>query len=93
MSPYMVKRLVGFATVIGTMVLVCLVTVVMIQTVQLGKLNNESKALDIKIDRLVATRVDLENGIAERNTEQYVEDQARENLGMIKEGDVIFVFE
>ena len=49
--------------------------------------------LDANIEMLMATKTDLENGIAERNTAEYVEEQARENLGMIKDGELVYVFE
>ena len=93
MSPYMVKRIVGFVTVIATMVLVFIVGVVLVQSIQLGKLNEQSRILDQNIDKLIASKSDLENGIKERNTEEYIEEQARENLGMIKDGEIIFIFD
>lgn len=92
MSPYMVKRIVGIATVVATMVLVFIIGVVLVQSVQLNKLNEQSRLLDQNIDRLIASKTDLENGIKERNTEEYIEEQARENLGMIKDGEIIFIF-
>ena len=93
MSPYMVKRIVGITTVIATMVLVFIVGIVLVQSVQLTKLNKQSRLLDQNIERLIASKTDLENGIKERNTEEYIEQQARENLGMIKDGEVIFIFD
>lgn len=93
MSPYMVKRLVGLATVIATVVLVCLVTVVIAQCVQLANLKAQSNALSVSIERLSSSRTNLEQGIEERNTEEYVEQQARENLGLIKDGEIVYIFE
>ena len=93
MSPYTVKRMVGIATVVATMMLVVVVGIVMVQSIQLTKLNKESRLLDQNIDRLIASKTDLENGIKERNTEEYIEEQARENLGMIKDGEIIFIFD
>ena len=92
MSPYMVKRIVGMATVIATMVLTFMVAVVIVQSIQLSKLNNEARMLDANIEQLIASKVNLEAGINERLTEEYIEEQARENLGLIKDGEVIFIF-
>jgi len=92
MSPYMIKRIVGMATVVATMVLTFIVAVVIVQSVQLSKLNNEARLLDANIEKLIASKADLEAGIKERLTEEYIEEQARENLGMIKDGEVIFIF-
>ena len=93
MSPYAVKRVVGIATVVATMLLVFIIGVVTVQSIQLTKLNRESRLLDQNIDRLIASKTDLENGINERNSEEYIEEQARENLGMIKDGEIIFIFD
>ena len=92
MSPYMVKRIVGIATVIATMVLTFIVAVVIVQSIQLSKLNNEARMLDANIEQVIASKVNLEAGINERLTEEYIEEQARENLGLIKDGEVIFIF-
>ena len=93
MSPYMIKRLVGLATVVATVVLVCLVTVVIVQCVQLSNLKAQSNALSVSIERLSSSRANLEQGIEERNTEEYVEQQARDNLGLIKDGEIVYIFE
>ncbi len=92
MSPYMVKRVVGIVTVVATIVLVCMVSVVIGQCVQLNKLNNQSKLLETRIEKLMATKTELESGIEYRSSDTYVEEQARENLGMIKDGEVIYIF-
>ena len=93
MSPYAIKRIVGIATAVATMVLVFIIGVVMVQSIQLTRLNEQSRLLDQNIDRLIASKTDLENGIKERKTEEYIEEQARENLGMIKDGEIIFIFD
>jgi len=92
MSPYMVKRVVGLVTVVATIVLFCMVTLVVSQCVQINKLNRESKMLDKKIERLMASKTDLLDGIDYRNSEEYIEQQARENLGMIKDGEIVFIY-
>jgi len=92
MSPYMVKRIVGIATTVATMLLVFIIGVVLVQSVQLNKLNKQSRLLDQNIDGLIASKANLESGIKERKTEEYIEEQARENLGMIKDGEIIYIF-
>lgn len=92
MSPYMIKRIVGIATTVATMLLVFIIGVVLVQSVQLNKLNEQSRILDQNIDGLIASKANLESGIKERKTEEYIEQQARENLGMIKDGEIIYIF-
>lgn len=92
MSPYMIKRIVGLATTVATMLLVFIIGVVLVQSVQLNKLNEQARILDQNIDGLIASKANLESGIKERKSEEYIEQQARENLGMIKDGEIIFIF-
>ena len=92
MSPYAVKRVVGFITVIATVVLVFVSTLVVSQCIQINKLNKESKLLDLNIERLAAEKTDLLNGIDYRSSAEYVEQQARESLGLIKDGEVVYIF-
>lgn len=92
MSPYSVKRIVGAITVVATIVLVCMVAVVIGQCIELNKLNNQSKLLDASIERLMATKTELTEGIEYRASDAYIEKQARENLGMIKDGEIIYIF-
>ena len=92
MSPYSVKRIVGAITVVATIVLVCMVAVVIGQCIELNKLNNQSKLLDASIERLMATKTELTEGIEYRASDAYIEKHARENLGMIKDGEIIYIF-
>ena len=92
MSPYMVKRMVGLATVVATVVLAIVLSIVIIQTVQLSRLSAEAKLLDLNIEKLLDSKANLESGIEERLTEEYIEEQARENLGLIKDGELIFIY-
>ena len=92
MSPYMVKRIVGLATVVATLLLSIVSLIVIIQSVQLSRLNTQSRMLDLNIERLIAEETSLNSGIAERKSEEYIEQQARENLGMIKDGETVYIF-
>ena len=92
MSPYMIKRIVGMVTVVATVVLVFMVAMVIGQSIELNKLNNQSKLLDAQIERLMATKTELTDGIEYRASDTYIEEQARENLGMIKDGEVVYIF-
>jgi len=61
--------------------------------VKVNTLSSKSALLDTKISELSVTKANLEEGIEIRSTDAYVEQQARENLGMIKsEGEIIYVF-
>jgi len=92
MSPYTIKKIVGAVTVVATFVLVCMVALVIGQCIELNKLNNQSRLLDVSIERLMAQKTDLTEGIEYRESDSYIEEQARENLGMIKDGEVIYIF-
>jgi len=93
MTQTKLTQIVKLITVIATIVLFALVCVALYLGVKVNTLSSKSALLDTKISELSVTKANLEEGIEIRSTDAYVEQQARENLGMIKsEGEIIYVF-
>lgn len=81
-------------TVFATIFLFFLVCVAFYTQIKLNTLSSKNALLDTKINELSVTKASLEEGIENRSTDAYVEQQARENLGMIKsDGEVVYIFE
>ena len=81
-------------TVFATIFLFALVCLAFYTQIRLNTLSSRNALLDTKINELSVTKASLEEGIENRSTDAYVEQQARENLGMIKsDGEVVYVFE
>lgn len=79
-------------TVFASVLLFALIGVVGYQYIKLGMLSKREDALDAKIGSLSVTQANLESGIDARSSDAYIEQQARESLGMIKsEGEVVYV--
>lgn len=83
---------VKLVTCLMTALLLLLVVIVICQTATLGRLNASSEALDKQIEQNSITKAELEAGIELRSDEAYLEQQARENLGMVEQdGETIYV--
>lgn len=81
-------------TVFATILLFVLICVAFYTQIKLNTLSSKNALLDTKINQLSVTKANLEEGIESRLTDTYVEQQARENLGMIKsDGEVVYIFE
>ena len=81
-------------TVFATILLFALICVALYTHIKLNSLSSKNALLDTKINQLSVTQANLKEGIETRSTDAYVEQQARENLGMIKsDGEVVYVFE
>lgn len=75
--------------------LVVILVLVMIdfnqRMVLLAKLRTQEKQLELEFSQLQATKIALEAELASANTDQAVEEWAREEGGMIQEGDIPIV--
>lgn len=91
MTQQKLKRTVKIITVLTTIVVAVLVCVVTFTTIKIGVLNARIRELDQLSASLTNKQTQLENGISIRNTESYVEQEAREEYGMAKPGDKIYV--
>jgi len=81
-------------TVFATIFLFVLICVAFYTHIKMNSLSSKNALLDTKIAELSVTKSNLETGIEARSTDAYVEQQARENLGMIKsKGEVVYIFE
>ncbi len=85
-------KLVKLCTVAATCLLVVLLSVIIAQYVKLAKVNKQNQNLDAQIASLNNERGQLEQGIAKRKTPSYIEKTARDNLGMLKDGEIIYIF-
>lgn len=92
MTQAKLSSIVKIVTVFATIFLLVLVCIVCYQYVRINSLSSKSASLDAKIAELSITQANLEEGIEIRSTDAYVEQQAREQLGMIKsDGEVVYV--
>ena len=84
--------LVKLITCLATAFLLVLVVIVICQCAKINSLSAKSASLDDQIAQNSITQAELEAGIDLRSSDEYVEQQARENLGMIEEdGETIYI--
>lgn len=92
MTQAKIAQTVKIVTVFASILLFGLFCIVGYQYVKMGTLSRRSSMLDVQIADLSVTQANLEEGIEVRSSDAYVEQQAREHLGMIKNnGEVIYV--
>ena len=92
MKQKQLTKLVKIITVCATCLLVVLVCVIIGQYIKLGKLNKQNNELNSELANMQAYREQLESGIATRKSSTYLELQAREQLGMIKDGETLYIY-
>ncbi len=78
-------NLIKLITVGCCILLFVLVCIIIWQYSRLGSLQARSNALDKQIAENSVLEAQLEDGIERRSDDSFVEQQARENLGMIKD--------
>lgn len=84
-------NLIKLITVGCCIFLFVLVCIIIWQYSRLNSLQARSAALDKQIAENSITQAELEAGIGRRTDDSFVEQQARENLGMIKDqGETIY---
>ena len=83
--------IVKIVTICGTLLLTLLGVINVIQIAKINKLNKKSESLDIKIAELTEQKSNLEETAKNHATDTYIEDYARNNYDMIKDGDVIVI--
>lgn len=92
MTQAKLAQTVKLITVLASVLLFALVCIIGYQYIKIGTLSSKSAMLDTKINELSVTKASLESGIEARSTDAYVEQQARENLGMIRvDGEVVYI--
>lgn len=85
-------RNVKLITTIATCLLVVLVGVIIGQYVKLGRLNKQNQALASELASKQAYRQQLSEGITSRKSSAYLELQAREQLGLLKDGETLYIY-
>ena len=61
--------------------------------ISLGKARRTNANYDALIARLEAEKNSLENNLDYMNTDAFIEEQAREHFGMIKDGETLYIYE
>jgi cell division protein FtsB len=92
MDDYKQRR--KFETIIVSciMFLVVLVGVAIVSFVSYGKTRKANAEYDAVIAGLKAEKEALENGIDQVQTDEYLEEKVRNEFGMIKDGETLFIF-
>ncbi|MBO4569853.1 MAG: septum formation initiator family protein [Clostridia bacterium] len=85
-------KTVKIVTVCATCLLVLLVGVIIGQYASLNNLNNQKNKLDAELSSMQTYEEELQSGISARKTDSYLELQARQELGMIKEGETVYIY-
>ena len=60
--------------------------------VKLGSVRRESASYSKQLEQLQKQKDNLASEVDKMKTDEYIEEQARENLGMIKDGETLYVY-
>ncbi len=85
-------KIVKIATICATCFLVIMVGIILGQYIKLGSINRKESNLDAQLASMNSQRQSLEQGIENRLSYSYLEQQAREQLGMIKQGETLYIY-
>lgn len=85
-------KIVKIATICATCFLVIMLGIIIGQYIKLGNLKRQENELDTTLASMNEQRLSLEQGISNRMSYAYLEQQAREQLGMIKEGETLYIY-
>ena len=70
-----------------------MIVVVFAQQIKLKNLAKKDAELSMELASLESQKVSLEKGIEYRSSDEYIEKQAREKLGLIGENETIYIYE
>lgn len=93
MTKARLEKMVKLITVALTLFLIFLAVLAVSLYIKASTLASKNAALDKKINELSITQAQLEEGISIRKSDAYIEQQAREQLGKIKENETIYIFD
>lgn len=80
--------------IVGSLVaLVAVVCVAIYSFISLGRARYKSAEYDRMIASLNAQKTAIEQNIDHVNSDEYLEELARNHLGMIKDGETLYVFD
>ena len=87
------RKMVKLITIFATIFLFAMIVLSFGLYIHAGQLSAKSASLDKKIEELSITQISLEEGIKTRSSDAYIEQQARDQLGMIKDDEEVFVID
>jgi len=87
------KNMIKILTVCATCFLVIMVVVVFAQQIKIKNLARKETQLSDELSSLENQKVSLEKGINERESDAYIEKEARERLKLIGDNEVIYIYE
>ncbi|MBQ7579034.1 MAG: septum formation initiator family protein [Clostridia bacterium] len=87
------KKMVKLITVCATCLLVVMIAVVFAQQIKIKNLARQEAKLNSELTQLQNKRTSLESGIENRTSDEYIEKQAREQLGLIGDNEIIYIYE
>lgn len=93
MTKAKLERTVKLVTALLTVVLCFLVVLGFSLYIKASVLSKKNASLDRQINELSITKAGLEAGIEMRKSDAYIEQQAREQLGMIRDDETIFIID
>lgn len=93
MTKTRLENIVRLVTILATLFLVIMTVLAISLYAKAGVLASKNASLDKQIEKLSITRAELEQGIAIRKSDAYIEQQARENLGMIRDNETLYIFD
>jgi len=85
------KRIYQAITVTAVILLFFLIFVLIFQLLSISHRNNLNKKLETRIKELEKQQTELDDEISYRTSQWYVEKYARENLGLSKKGEKIYI--
>ena len=86
-------KIVKLITICATIFLFAMIVLSFGLYIHANQLGAKSASLDKKIEELSVTKISLEEGIRTRSSDAYIEQQAREQLGLIKDDEEVFVID
>lgn len=93
MTKTRLENIIRLVTILATLFLVIMTVLAISLYAKAGVLASKNASLDRQIENLSITRAELEQGIAIRKSDAYIEQQARENLGMIRDNETLYIFD
>lgn len=93
MTKTRLENIIRLVTILATLFLVIMTVLAISLYAKAGVLASKNASLDKQIENLSITRAELEQGIAIRKSDAYIEQQARENLGMIRDNETLYIFD
>lgn len=84
------ESLVKFISICAAVVVFGLTLLAVVQFVKIGAAKKKKQTLENKYSALIAEEQSLKSSIERHNDLSYAEEYAREHLGYIKDGDVIY---